>query len=312
MKKLYFLFILFSNLFYAQNSEDRRVYLDSLFKETENSDSPYYRIIEDENTNKEEYKFKTFYKSGKVYIEGNTRSNKSILQNGFITTYFENGNRKEEYYSDKGSIAGNQTAWYENGNKKYVKDYFKEKNELISTVRILQFWDINNVQKVIDGNGYFEGEENHCYEKGKLQNGLRIGKWEGVDKRFKIKFEEDYENGKLIKGVSMDSVSNEQSYTSVRESAKPRKGYEHFYKYIGKKFRFTKKTERQSGKIVLSFIVEKNGTISDIKVLKSAGEELDNEAIRLIESYPDWEPGKYRGRIVRVHYTIPITITAEQ
>ena len=110
----------------------------------------------------------------------------------------------------------------------------------------------------------------------------------------------------------MDSASKEQNYTSVRESAKPRKGYEHFYKYIGKKFRFTKKTERQSGKIVLSFIVEKNGTISDIKVLKSAGEGLDKEAIRLIEAYPDWEPGKYRGRIARVHYTIPITITAEQ
>ena len=62
----------------------------------------------------------------------------------------------------------------------------------------------------------------------------------------------------------------------------------------------------------MRFIVEKNGTISDIKVLRSAGEGLDNEAIRLIEAYPDWEPGKYRGRIARIHYSIPITITAQQ
>lgn len=312
MKKFLYLLILSTNVSLAQTSEDRKVYLDSLFKETTNTDGPYYRVVEDENTNKEEYKFKIFYKSGKVYMEGNTRSNKSLLQNGFITTYFENGNKKEEYYSDKGSIAGSQTAWYENGVKKYIKDYYKEKNELISTVRINQFWDKNNIQKVIDGNGYFEDEENQCYEKGKLQNGVKIGRWEGADKKFKITFKEDYENGKLINGVCIDSSATEHSYSAVRENAKPRKGYEHFYKYIGKKFRFTKKTDGQSGKIILSFIVEKNGTISDIKVLRSAGEGLDNEAIRLIEAYPDWEPGKYRGQIARIHYSIPITITAEQ
>ncbi len=312
MEKLLFLFLLVPNVLLAQNAEDRKVYLDSLFKETANSEGPYYRVVEDENTNKEEYKFKIFYKSGKVYMEGNTRSNKSLLQNGFITTYFENGNKKEEYYSDKGSIAGSQTAWYENGVKKYIKDYFKEKNELISTVRINQFWDRNNVHKVIDGNGYFEDEENQCYEKGMLQNGTKIGKWEGTDKKFKITFKEDYENGKLIKGVCTDSLSVEHFYTAVKENAKPRKGYEHFYKYIGKKFKFTKKTDGQSGKIILSFIVEKDGSISEIKVLRSAGEGLDKEAIRLIEAYPDWEPGKYRGRIARVIYSIPITITAPE
>lgn len=311
MKNL-ILLLLFSNILFAQNFEGRKVYLDSLFKETADFNGPYYRIVEDENTNKEEYKFKVFYKSGKVYMEGNTRSSKSLLQNGLITTYFENGNKKEEYHIDSGSMSGSQTAWHENGVKKYIKEYSKEKGELTPTAKILQFWNQDNVQKTIDGNGYFENEENGCLEKGMLQNGLKIGKWEGNDKKFKIRFKEEYENGKLIKGICTDSLSVEHIYTAVKENAKPRKGYEHFYKYIGKKFRFTKKTEGQSGKIILSFIVEKDGSLSDIKVLRSAGEGLDNEAIRVVKAYPDWEPGKYRGRFARIVYSLPITIKAPQ
>jgi len=312
MKKLLLLFLLLSNIISAQTSEDRKVYLDSLFKETTDSNGPYYRVIEDENADREEYKFKIFYKSEKVYMEGNTRSKKSLLPNGLIITYFENGNKKEEYFSDKGTTSGIQTAWYENGIKKYIKEFTKEKNELIPSIKIIQFWDKNNIQKVIDGNGIFEDEENKCLEKGMLQNGLKVGKWEGIDKKFKISFKEDYEDGKLINGISVDSLGREHNYTAVKESAKPRKGYEHFYKYIGKKFRFTKKTNGQTGKIILSFIVEKDGTISEIKVLRTAGEDLDMEAIRLINAYPEWEPGKYRGLFARILYSLPITIISPE
>lgn len=310
MKNLIVLFLLFSNVILAQTLEDPKVYLDSLFKETKNQNAPYYRVIEGGDYEKEEYKFKIFYESGNVFKEGNSRSKTSLIEVGLVTTYYENGNKKEEYTIENGSIIGNKTGWHENGVKKYIKDYFKEKNELIPSTRILQFWDEDNIQKVIDGNGLFEDEENLCYEKGMVQNGLKNGKWEGVDKTFKITFKEDYENGKLINGISIDSASVAHFYTAVRENAKPSKGFEHFYKYIGKKFRFTKKTEGQSGKIVLTFIIEKDGSISEITVAKSAGEDFDNEAIRLIKNYPDWEPGKYRGRISRIFYSIPITIKA--
>ena len=121
MKKILFVFLLLFNIASGQTLEGQKVYLDSLFKETINAESPYYRIVEDENTDKEEYRFKIFYKSGKVYMEGNSRSKKSLLPNGLIITYFENGNKKEEYFTEKGTTTGIQTTWYENGLKKYIK-----------------------------------------------------------------------------------------------------------------------------------------------------------------------------------------------
>lgn len=309
MKKLLFSFLLLSNVILAQPAQGRKVFLDSLFKETQDTDGPYYRVVEYENLENEEYNFKIFYKSGKIYKEGKTRSKTALLESGLITTFFENGNKKEEYFMEKGSLSGNKTAWYENGVKKYIKEYFKDKINVKASEKIIQFWNADNVQKVTDGKGYFEDTENGSYEKGMLENGVRVGKWEGSDEKFKITFKEEYENGKLINGVSTDSISVEHRYTIVQEGAKPRKGYEHFYKYIGKKFKFSKKTEGKGGKIILTFIVEKDGSISDIKVLRSAGEDLDNEAIRVVKAYPDWEPGNYRGRVARVLYSIPITIT---
>ena len=61
------------------------------------------------------------------------------------------------------------------------------------------------------------------------------------------------------------------------------------------------------GRVILTFIVEKDGSISNVKVIKSVSEEIDAEAIRVIESMPKWKPGTQSGKAVRVKYTIPVT-----
>lgn len=60
------------------------------------------------------------------------------------------------------------------------------------------------------------------------------------------------------------------------------------------------------GRVILSFIVEKDGSLTDIKVVRSVSPSLDKEAIRIVKSMPKWIPGKQNGRSVRVKYIIPI------
>jgi TonB family protein len=60
------------------------------------------------------------------------------------------------------------------------------------------------------------------------------------------------------------------------------------------------------GRVILTFIVEKDGSISNVKVVKSVNETLDAEAVRVVEMMPKWKPGKQNGRDVRVKYTIPV------
>ena len=308
--KFILFFLLFTKLISAQEIEDKKVYLDSLLRTTKAVESPYYLIVEDNEKVKDDYKFKVFYKSGKIFKEGLTRSTTNLIETGLITTYFENENKKEEYTVDKGGIKGIKTAWYENGKTKFIKEYFKSNKKALPEVKIIQFWDKDANQKVIDSNGFFEDEENKCYEKGMIENGLKTGKWEGEDKTkfFEITFKEEYSNGTLIKGVSTDKKNIDYFYTDVNETPKPKKGFEHFYKYIGKKFKISKGLESIGGKVILSFVIEKDGSISDVKVIRSGGTEFDNESIRVVTEYPDWEPGKYRGLKARVLYSLPIII----
>lgn len=65
---------------------------------------------------------------------------------------------------------------------------------------------------------------------------------------------------------------------------------------------------KQQGKAVVEFVVKKDGTVSDVYIVKSTGYDvLDNEAMRVVKSMPAWEPGKQKGKPVDVKYFVPIT-----
>jgi protein TonB len=66
------------------------------------------------------------------------------------------------------------------------------------------------------------------------------------------------------------------------------------------------------GRVTISFIVEKDGHLSDIQILKGISAELDREALRVIKLAPAWKPGKQNGQPVRVRYTIPIVFQMNQ
>lgn len=61
------------------------------------------------------------------------------------------------------------------------------------------------------------------------------------------------------------------------------------------------------GRVICEFVINKDGSIADLKVVRSAGDpSLDKEAIRLVKLMPKWKPGKQRDKVVRVKYTVPI------
>lgn len=62
-----------------------------------------------------------------------------------------------------------------------------------------------------------------------------------------------------------------------------------------------------SGKVFVSFVVEKDGSVSEAKVVKGVCESIDNEALRVVNAMPKWTPGKMDGKNVRVKYTLPFT-----
>ena len=66
------------------------------------------------------------------------------------------------------------------------------------------------------------------------------------------------------------------------------------------------------GRVIVQYVVEKDGTISGTRIVRSIDAELDAEAIRVVNSMPKWAPGKHKGQVMRVKYTVPVAFRLEE
>jgi len=85
-------------------------------------------------------------------------------------------------------------------------------------------------------------------------------------------------------------------------------GVEKLYEYLGKNINYPEQAKDFSiqGKVFVQFVVWKDGTIKDVKVVKGAHKLLNKEALRVITNMPKWKPGKQRGKKVNARFTLPI------
>jgi len=82
-------------------------------------------------------------------------------------------------------------------------------------------------------------------------------------------------------------------------------------KYIQKNVKYPAiaKEYNITGKVYVSFIVDKLGSVTNVKIVRGVDKNLDAEAVRVVKSLPKYKPGKQRGKSVRVMFTIPINFT---
>jgi len=79
-------------------------------------------------------------------------------------------------------------------------------------------------------------------------------------------------------------------------------------KYLNENIKYPQMARESGiqGRVFVTFVVEKNGSVTDVKVLRGIGGGCDEEAIRVIENMPKWNSGKQRGKAVRVQFNMPI------
>ena len=83
--------------------------------------------------------------------------------------------------------------------------------------------------------------------------------------------------------------------------------------FLARNIKYPKEAMRKGiqGRVITNFIVNKDGTISNIVVKEGVNKQLDAEAIRVLSKMPKWKPGKNNGEIVRVNFTLPVTFRVE-
>lgn len=113
----------------------------------------------------------------------------------------------------------------------------------------------------------------------------------------------------LIVDEVIDDEVIEDTYLLLPEDpAMPKGGMKQFLKSLGQQLEYPKKAAQMGvqGRVILEFIVDKKGRVTDIKVLRGIGAGCDEEAIRILENSPDWKPAKQRGRPVKQKITMPV------
>jgi antitoxin component YwqK of YwqJK toxin-antitoxin module len=307
MKNIFFSIFFLPFIFFAQDSNQKKIYLDSLWKETPEGNHKYYRIIESYDSQKRLYKIKDYYKSGVLKMEGNSETTEILSSEGEFVFYYENGNKKRIVNYNKNRPIGKEEQWYENGTKKSEREYFESKNNIRNNYKLYQYWNSEGKQTVIDGNGYYEEKSENHSDSGTIKNGFKEGIWKGKYNK-NCKYIETYKEGEIVSGVSTDENNKEYKYTELESRPEPKGGLQNFYNYIAKNFKIYKEHEKIKGTIITSFIVDIDGKIIEPKTIQSINDTLDYEAIDVITSYKKWIPGKLRGQYVRVSHTIPIKL----
>ncbi|RYY37520.1 MAG: TonB family protein [Sphingobacteriaceae bacterium] len=108
----------------------------------------------------------------------------------------------------------------------------------------------------------------------------------------------------------IDTVPEKASeiFTQVEDQPQFPGGSEAFAKYLGANIRYPAMARNRKivGRVFLNFIVEKDGSLKDIKVMRGIGGGCDEEAVRVLKQSPKWAPGKQNGKVVRVQYALPV------
>ena len=110
----------------------------------------------------------------------------------------------------------------------------------------------------------------------------------------------------------VEEVDN-QIYSTAGIEVKPDfpGGINKFYKFVGDNYQ-TPEEEGLKGKVYVTFVVEKDGSLTDIKVIRDIGYGTGKEGIRVLKKCPKWTPGEQNGKKVRVLYSLPITIQSAE
>jgi len=106
----------------------------------------------------------------------------------------------------------------------------------------------------------------------------------------------------------MEEEKPDEIFTIVEQNPEPVGGMKSFYEHVGENMVYPDYAKRLNieGRIFCQFVVEKDGSLTDIKVIKGIGGGCDEEAIRVLKGAPNWNAGKQRGRPVRVRMVLPI------
>lgn len=116
-----------------------------------------------------------------------------------------------------------------------------------------------------------------------------------------------------VKSEDEESAEEAQIFMVVESMPEYPGGEAQLYAFLAENIKYPQMAKESGiqGRVFVTFVVERDGRVTDVRVLRGIGGGCDEEAIRVVQSMPKWTPGKQRGKSVRVQYNLPVKFTLQ-
>jgi TonB family protein len=283
-------------------------YLTNSGKLVSTKDSSDYSMVvmpPDKAVDKSLYIVYEYDRNGKLRLVTNSYTKDLNLRyQGRYIAYFPDGKRKAMGNYQGGDPVGRQMVYFPNGKLHSIINYTGPGIPYYGECR-------DSTGGVLTQNGKgvwkeFDNDFTFIIAEGQIENGLQEGEW-----RYKKKptesFTVNYKHGQEVQ--TGQGGKDSTKFVPVEVVPSFPGGIEAFYQFINKNTKYprTARENNTSGKVIISFVVERDGSLTDVKVKRGIGDGCDEEAVRVIKLSSPWVPGTQGGKPVRVAYSVPIS-----
>ena len=136
---------------------------------------------------------------------------------------------------------------------------------------------------------------------------------EEIEEEIEVDLDVEITEEEVIEEIIVEEAPEEEVadevFQIVEDPATPPGGYQAFYQYVAKKLKYPAQARRMGieGKVYVQFVVDKDGSLTEVQAVKGIGAGCDEEAVRVLKGAPKWSPPKQRGKPVKQRIILPIT-----
>ncbi|MBS1519608.1 MAG: TonB family protein [Bacteroidetes bacterium] len=296
-----------TSVFYIKMVGNEETLVDSKDK------ADFYRVVlpPDTTVDKTLAVINEFYRSGRKKMIGNaTIIDRQLLLSGSCMEFYENGKRKSIKNYVDGVQTGDYSQYYPSGKLYITGECSPDGSKKIKDAR-------DTTGKIIASDGIgnmiiYSNDFKRIVEEGPIVNSVEEGEWHGMsaDSARSII---NYKHGLFQNGKSFDQKG--LAYPDKQPFPVPAYpgGKDALWTFLQNTIRYPSvaKEAHVQGQVYVSFNVERDGSLTNVHVVRGAGSGLDEEAIRVIKLSSKWNPGMLGGIPVRTQYTLPISFSLQ-
>jgi TonB family protein len=264
------------------------MYFDKNWEQCPEADANYYRIVSTDTTS-DSFRFfvQDFYLSGQLQMKGTYKSIRPDNKDGLFIYYYENGQPQRECHYRENTLNGKFREWYKSGQQKNEQEY---RNDLL------------------DGPFKAWREDGSLKQEAHYVKGERSGYFKTYYENGQLTRNDLYEKGRLVEGFCYSPDGEPTEYFPYIVMPKFQNGATGLRKYIEREIRYPTEARksRDEGYVVVIFIVDENGHVKDTQIVDGDRDYFNEEALRVVNSFPEWIPGEIDGIPSPIHVTVPI------